>query len=115
MEEFMQSLNFTHTWWAFLLPVILMLMDIITGYYNGWKNNELSSSKMRDGLGKKMAELCCICIGVLFKYAFGLDAVMYFVILYVVFMELLSVLENCDKLGFNMSDKLKEKLNNKEK
>ena len=40
---------------------------------------------------------------------------MYFVILYVVFMELLSVLENCDKLGFNMSDKLKEKLNNKEK
>lgn len=57
MEELMK-LHFTNIWWVVLLPLFLMVMDIITGYYNAWKNNQVSSSRMRDGLGKKCAELC---------------------------------------------------------
>lgn len=113
MQELM-NLQFTHMIWTILVPLILMVLDIITGYYNAWEKNEISSSKMRDGLGKKCAELCYIALGFLFKFAFGVDAIMFFMVIYVCYMELVSLLENCDKLGVKMPNKLKEKLNNKE-
>ena len=113
MEDLM-NLHFTNIWWTIGVPLTLMILDITTGYYNAWKNNEVSSSKMRDGLGKKCAELCYIVVGFLFKFAFGVDIVMYFMVIYVCYMELVSLTENCSKLGLPMPDKLREKLNNKE-
>ncbi|WP_288910819.1 phage holin family protein [uncultured Thomasclavelia sp.] len=112
--EIFKELQFTHTYWAFLLPVILMAFDVITGYYNAWKNGDIKSSKMRDGLGKKIAEICYIAIAGLIGIAFCLDKVVYLVSFYVIYMELLSIAENCDKLGFPMPKAWKEKLNNKE-
>lgn len=111
MEELM-NLHFTNIWWALITPLILMVLDIVTGYYGAWKDNAISSSKMRDGLGKKCAELCYIAIGALFKFAFGLEAILYFMVIYVCYMELVSLAENCDKLGVRLPDKLREKLNN---
>lgn len=113
MEELM-NLQFTKTIWIFLLPLILMVLDIFTGYYNAWEKNEISSSKMRDGLGKKCAELCYIAVGALFQFAFGASSILYFITIYVCYMEIVSLAENCTKLGFPLPEKLKEKLNNKE-
>ena len=114
MENLLETIHFTNTWWAILTPLILMVLDVITGYYGAWKNKCISSSIMRDGLGKKCAELCYILVGVLAKFAIGTSSVMYFIIIYVCYMELVSLAENCDKLGFPMPEKMKEKLNNKE-
>ncbi len=111
MEELM-NLHFTNIWWALGVPLFLMILDIITGYYNAWKNKEISSSKMRDGLGKKCAELCYIALGFIFKFAFGVEAIMYFMIIYVCYMELVSLFENCAKLGLPVPSRIKEKLNN---
>ena len=113
MEELM-NLHFTSIWWAIIVPVVLMVLDILTGYYNAWEKEQISSSKMRDGLGKKCAELCYIVVGFLFKFAFGVDIVMYFMVIYVCYMELVSLTENCAKLGLPMPEKIKNKLNNKE-
>lgn len=113
MEELM-NLHFTNIWWVFIAPLILMTLDVITGYYNAWKNDEVSSSRMRDGFGKKCAELCYIVLGTLFNFAFGISAVMYFMVIYVSYMEIMSLVENCDKLGFPMPDNWKKKVNNKE-
>lgn len=113
MEELINNIHFTNIWWAIGVPLILMVLDIITGYYNAWKNKEVSSSKMRDGLGKKCAELCYITVGFLFKFAFGTDVVMYFMVIYVCYMEIVSLAENCAKLGLPVPSKIKEKLNNK--
>ena len=99
MKELME-LHFTNNLWIFILPLSLMILDVITGYYNSWKNNEISSSKMRNGLGKKCA-------------AFGISAVMYFMTIYVCYMEIVSLFENCAKLGFPIPNRIKEKLNNK--
>lgn len=112
--EILEGLKFSHNFWEILLPLILMGIDIITGYYNAWKTKRISSSKMRDGLGKKLAELCYIVVGILISYAFDLKAIGYFISLYVVYMELMSIAENCKKLGVDMPDNLKEKLNNEE-
>ncbi len=111
MQDLM-NLQFTNIWWTLGLPLILMVLDIITGYYNAWKNNEVSSSKMRDGLGKKCAELCYIVLGFVFKFAFGIEAIMYFMVIYVCYMEVVSLLENCAKLGLPLPKKIAEKLNN---
>jgi len=113
MEELM-NLNFTNQWWALIVPLALMILDIVTGYMNAWEKNEVSSSKMRNGLGKKCAELCYIIVGFLFKFAFGTGAIMYFIVIYVIYMEIVSLAENCDKLGFPMPEKLKKKINNEE-
>lgn len=110
--KILDNLEFSHNYWEILLPLILMVIDIITGYYNAWKSKKISSSKMRDGLGKKLAELVYIVVGILISYAFNLKAIGYFISLYIVYMELMSIAENCKKLGVDMPEKLKEKLNN---
>lgn len=112
MDELM-NLHFTSNLWIFILPLALMILDVITGYYNSWKNNEISSSKMRNGLGKKCAELCYVVLGTLFNFAFGISAIMYFMVIYVCYMEIVSLFENCAKLGLPMPNRIKEKLNNK--
>lgn len=113
MEELM-NLHFTNIWWVFLLPLIVMGLDVITGYYNAWKNDNVSSSRMRDGLGKKCAELCYVVLGTLFNFAFGISAVMYFMVIYVCYMEIVSLFENCAKLGLPIPNQIKQKLNNEE-
>lgn len=110
--ELLDKLEFTHEYWITLLPLTLMVLDIITGYYNAWKNKEISSSKMRNGLGKKIAEIVYIIIGILFSKAFNIKAIDYFISIYVIYMELISIAENCKKLGVKMPEKIEEKLNN---
>ena len=112
MEDLLQNIQFTNIWWAVSMPLILMVVDIITGYYNAWKNHTVSSTKMRDGLGKKLAELTGVFLGVIAKYAIGADFVMYFIIIYICYMELLSILENWEKLGLPLKDNIKARLNN---
>ena len=48
--EYLGSLEFTNIIWVFILPLILMLIDIVTGYVNAWKTKKIDSSKMRDGI-----------------------------------------------------------------
>lgn len=109
-----ENLQYTHEYWSIVLPCILMVLDMITGYYNAWKRKKISSSKMRNGLGKKLAELVYIIAGILIAEAFDIKSIGYFISLYVVYMELVSISENCKKLGVPMPEKIQEKLNNKD-
>ena len=114
METFINlNLVFANNIWLILLPIILMVLDILTGYYNAWKSKTVSSSKMRDGIGKKIAELCYIFIGILFSFAFNLPTIAYFISIYIIYMETVSIAENCKKLGVPMPDKIQKVLNNK--
>lgn len=112
--KILEELKFTKEFWVIVLPCILMVLDIITGYYNAWKSKKVSSKKMRDGLGKKLAELVYIVVGLLISSAFGIKTISYFISIYVIYMELVSISENCKKLGVPMPDKIAEKLNNKD-
>ena len=114
MSELLK-LHFTSQIWLVILPLLLMVVDIITGYYNAWKNDEISSSKMRDGIGKKIAEVCYIVLGIVFSIAFGIQVISYFISIYIIYMEVMSVAENCKKLGVSMPTELEKKLNNEKK
>lgn len=115
MEEIMQNIHFTNLWWAILAPMILIIIDVLTGVVIAWKNNDFQSSKMRAGLSKKFGELVYVLVGILTKFALGTELILYFTVGYICLMELSSLAENCDKLGVKMPDKLKEKLNNVDK
>ena len=115
MEEIIQNIHFTNLWWAILAPMILIIIDVLTGVVIAWKNNDFQSSKMRAGLSKKFGELVYVLVGILTKFALGTELILYFTVGYICLMELSSLAENCDKLGVKMPDKLKEKLNNVDK
>ena len=112
MNEIIQNIHFTNLWWTILAPMILIVIDVLTGLMIAWKNNNFKSAKMRAGLSKKFGELVYVLVGILTKFALGTDLILYFTVGYICFMEISSLAENCDKLGVKMPEKLKEKLNN---
>ena len=112
MENLIQNINFTSIWWAVFTPLILIILDVLTGIIIAWKNNDFQSSKMRAGLSKKFGELVYVLVGIVAKFALGVDMILYFAVGYICLMEISSLAENCDKLGVAMPDKLKKKLNN---
>lgn len=112
MEEIIQNIHFTNVWWAILAPMILIIIDVLTGIVIAWKNDDFKSAKMRTGLSKKFGELVYILVGILTKFALGTELILYFTVGYICLMELSSLAENCDKLGVKIPDKLKDKLNN---
>ncbi len=107
--DFLQNLNFSNDYWLVLLPLILMITDIITGYYVAWKNKTIKSSVMRDGIGKKIAEIVYIVIGVFVGMAFNINSVSVFISLYIIYMELISIIENCKKLGIDAPKEIENK------
>lgn len=112
--EILEKLHFTNQWFEFVLPLVMIILDIVTGFINAWINKSVSSSVMREGLGHKAGELAYILLGFLANIAFGLHSVFLLAVFYVCFMELVSILENCSKLGVPMPEKLKEIIENKE-
>lgn len=110
MLDYLLQLKFSNEVWLYVIPCVLMVIDILTGYYAAWERKEISSKKMRDGIGKKIAELFYILIGVLFSFAFSIKFVAYFVSIYISYMELVSVNENFKKLGLNVEQTTKEEV-----
>lgn len=112
MQEFYSNIHFTSIWWALFFPIVLIILDILTGVVNAWKNNDFQSSIMRGGLSKKFGEIVYILVGILTKFAIGTDIILYFLVGYISLMEVSSLFENCDKLGVKIPEKIKEKINN---
>ena len=105
-------LQFNSEIWLVVIPVILMAIDILTGYLSAWKMKEIKSQKMRDGVSKKVAEICYILIGFVLRFATGATTIAYFISIYIMYMELVSVFENADKLGVPIPKFISDKLNN---
>lgn len=111
IKELLTQFHFTNDVWTVMLPVVLMLIDIITGLTNAWIKHELDSSILRKGLGKKLGEMAAILVGEMFVVAFDLT---HFVAdgisLYVIVMELISICENLEKLGVPIPKFIKKAL-----
>lgn len=89
----------------FILALIFILLDIVSGILAAAVHGEISSSAMRKGLYHKMAEILLMSVGVVGQISISYtelsgvipDAIFQSVIVYVVAMELLSILENINK------------------
>lgn len=105
-----------------LYPVIIALvfnaMDIISGLISAVKNKEVRSSKLRDGLFKKVGFIMCYFMGWLvdtqgMKIGFHFSVeILPIIILYVCTTELVSIIENICKINTDIvPDKLLEIFN----
>lgn len=100
IQVIFDMVEFQSMMWLLLIPVAMMGLDVLTGLINAFSKNQFESAKMRAGLAKKAGEMAIIAIGMLFTYGMGIPQVLLKAVsLYIVFMELMSICENLNKLG----------------
>lgn len=113
IKEIMAQIHFANMAWLLFIPAAMMGIDILTGLIYAFITNTFQSAKMRSGLGKKVGELVIIIIGLLFTFGMSLpDQILKGIALYIIFMELMSIFENLDKLGVPIPAAISKTLNN---
>ena len=90
--------------WAVVLACLMMLFDILAGFFGACIRHDVSSTKMRDGIGHKCLELVFIAISYILSagltHVSGMNISVpstEVVCGYIVVMELASVIENVGK------------------
>ena len=91
------------------------LIDFITGFIQALRLKQVSSSKMRDGMFKKVGFIMCYIIAIVidkYGYLVGFNltfSILPVIIAYAVVTELVSILENISKINPDLKiNKLKE-------
>ena len=108
-----KEIHFANMLWLLLIPVAMMAIDIVTGLINAWATNSFQSARMRTGLAKKCGEIIIILIGMMFTYGMNLPRyILTGIAIYIIFMELMSVMENLKKLGVPIPAFISKVLNN---
>lgn len=99
------SIHYANNYWIVLLPALLALADVVTGFVQAQINGTKRSSIMRKGLYRKCGELgtillvwiTCVAIELPIKYVAAVST-------YVCIMEALSILENLKQMGVPIPD-----------
>lgn len=97
----------------FIVTIIFILLDILSGCIAGLINHTFSSTQLRKGLGHKIGYVFLMCAVAILQVAmfdpnFNLDfdfPLFNVVCCFIIFMEFISILENASKLNPNI-DKL---------
>ncbi len=111
--DIIKELHLANRAWILLLPCVCMAFDIATGLIYAWVSKTFDSARMREGLGKKFGELSYIILGCIACYALGVPLYIAIAIsLYIDFMEVMSIMENGDKLGAPLPKFIKVVVNN---
>ena len=97
------ELQFSHLYWVFLLPAVCAAADIITGWLQATINSCWDSTKMRKGLYRKGGEMLVVFLVYIIYIAVRIPVeIVKGVVIYIVIMEIVSVIENLDLAGVPM-------------
>ena len=113
LDTALDTVQYTHQYWIFLLPVLGAFADIITGWIQASINSTWDSTKMRKGLFRKGGELLVVVLAFVTEYALQVAAqahIATFLSIYIVIMEALSVLENLDQAGVPIPPIIRDRL-----
>ena len=102
IEQIINSLNFTNIFWQGGATLIFMIGDIISGIVQAIINKNLDSQKMREGILRKMLLILVVILSFIFQYAFNIPAISKIVCIYIIVMEVISILENIKKAGIDL-------------
>ena len=116
MEEIIQVVSqfeFRNELWVLFIPLGLMAIDVLTGIIKAWAHNDFQSAIMRAGLAKKAGEIMILIVGELISYGMMLPgSIMNCISFYIIFMEIMSILENLDELGIPIPKFVRDVINN---
>lgn len=107
------NISYTSIYWLFLLPAIWIAVDIITGWIQASVNGTWDSTKMRKGLFRKGGEFLVVVIAFVTEYAIPVLQDIHVAraaSIYIVVMEILSVIENLDQAGVPIPPFLHDRL-----
>ena len=91
--------------------MILMLVDIVTGFAKAFKNKDLWSKTSLKGTAKKMLIFCIIILANVIDMILNLNgALVTMTVLYYIAHEGLSIVENCAEMDVLVPEQIKEKL-----
>lgn len=99
----------THELIVIGIVFLLALIDYVTGVVNAIMHGELSSEKMRKGLGHKFAYLAIICVALIVEYGsdyidLGIEPPVFIpVCVGICLIEITSIMENCVKINPKLS------------
>lgn len=88
---------------------LLVVIDYVTGVVNAIMHGELSSEKMRRGLGHKFAYLAIVCVALIVEYGsdyidLGIELPVFIpVCVGICLIEITSIMENCVKINPELS------------
>lgn len=101
--EITEEIHYSHDYWIFLLPLVLIASDVVSGWIQATINSTWDSTKMRKGLFRKGGEMLVVVIAWIVGIAIPMDVnIAVFFSGYIVLMELVSVIENLDLAGIPM-------------
>ena len=101
--EITEEIHYSHDYWIFLLPLVLIASDVVSGWIQATINSTWDSTKMRKGLFRKGGEMMVVVVAWVVGLALPMDInIALFASVYIVIMEALSVLENLDLAGIPM-------------
>ena len=113
MIDILMQFHFVNEGWCLTTPLFMMGIDIFVGTVHAMATKTFRSSRMRIGLSKKTGEIAILLIGELFSFSMGLPRyVMSCVSAYIIFMEFMSIMENCEKSGVPIPKFIKNIVNN---
>jgi toxin secretion/phage lysis holin len=99
--------------YAAIIALILMLLDIISGFLNACESNTVSSSKMRIGLFHKAAEIMLMFLAALADWAQQIKIIQFSdttvpvalsTCIFIIVMEFVSILENLVSMFPSLKD-----------
>ena len=102
IQELIKQLNFSGIHWQILAPLIFSMFDILFGYIQAVINKNIDSQKMRNGLLHKVALMMIMILGFVFDLTFNFKIASRAICLFIIFMEINSILENIKKMGFDV-------------
>lgn len=102
IEQIINTLNFSSLLWQVIGTFIFMLADIISGFISAVIQKNVDSQKMREGLLRKILLVIIIALSFIVQYTFNITSISKVVCIYIIVMEVISILENIKKAGIDL-------------
>lgn len=102
VKSLIDNLDFVNILWQISTPIIFSVSDVITGVLQAVINKNLDSQVMRNGLIHKALVILILILSFIVQYAFNLPIISKVVSIYIIVMELISIVENLKKAGINI-------------
>lgn len=116
MEMIINSLpkmKFVSEFVFYLVPLIFMLCDIVSGLAKAYVQKNVISHKMRSGIIKKCGEMMIIVLTAVVVYSVQWShQIIAIVSVYMILMEIISIMENLDEIGVPIPKWIEKTINN---
>lgn len=116
MEMIINSLpkmKFISEFVFYLVPLIFMLCDVVSGLAKAYVQKNIISNKMRSGIIKKCGEMMIILLTAIVVYSVQWPhQIIAIVSVYMILMETISIMENLDGLGVPIPKWIEKTINN---